>query len=301
MARIPANRRASLLLLSALMAIALGTTAQQGPAERFRAPDRIPDADGRTFANLVWVSERWRAAEDEAFRPVQKEVAVLRTYAESRADKTDWAGKTRRAYAAWLVDCQDPIKLFSACAYYGGVRPNLLGTQEFQRIREDLHLGWYVLKKPPRSYLFVRLGYKWCSGDGDRHRFGDLAKALLKQDPNDRATFRAAVRELWDERPKWNEGTKKMVQLKGKGEEFEDFLIATGLRLRTTNVWRPWDDACISDIYMARALRTKRVADWQKAVAYNELALKNSPPDFDAGYLREAKASIQRARRWMVN
>ena len=300
-ARIQVSGRICAWLPTALMVIAVSATLQQPPRERFQLPDRTYDADGRSFANLGWITVRWSAVEDERFTIVNKEVAVLRTYAGSRADRTDWAGKTRRAYAEWLVDCQDPVKLFSACAYYGGVQPSLLGTHEFQRVREDLHLGWYVLRKPPASYLFVRMGYKWCAGDGDRHLFGDLARALLKQDPNDRATFRAAVRELWDERPRWNEKTKRMVQLKEKGEGFEDFLITTGLRLRKTDVWRPWDDACVSDIYVVKALRTKRLTDWQKAAAYNESAIKNSPPDFDAGYLREARASIQRAKRWMVN
>lgn len=273
--------------------------AQRAAApEAFQPPKRTYDADGRSFAKLSWVTTEWKPEADQPFLAVHREVSVLRSYAGSRTDRTDWAAKTKRAHAEWRVDSQNPVKLFAASAHYGGIPPKSLTTPEFQKIQEELHLGWYVLRKPPRSYVFVRMGYRFCAGDGDRHLFGDLGKALLKRDPLDRMSFRAAVRELADERPRWSERKKTMVQLPGKGQDFEDFLLKVGLQMRGKDVWRPWDDGVISDIYFARAYRTKSRGALEEAIEWIELAIKNSPADFDKTYLVEHRQMLDRAKQW---
>lgn len=286
----------SALVLAAAVSFAVSQSSK--PLEMVQPPKRTHDADGRSFAKLPWVTTDWKAEADQPFLAIHKEVAVLRTYAGSRTDRTDWAAKTKRAHAEWRVDAQNHVKLFAACAYYGGVPPKLLTTPEFQKIQQELHLGWYILRQPPRSYLFIRMGYKFCAGDGDRHLFGDLGKALLKRDPLDRTSFRSAVRELADERPVWNERKKATVQLPAKGLEFEEFLLKVGLAMRGKDVWRPWDDGVISDIYFARAFRTKSRAALEKAIEWNELAIKNSPADFDKTYLVTHRGTLNRARQW---
>ncbi len=268
--------------------------AVQLHSERFRRPDLVDSGNSRINPNPKWVVDRWERMADKPFESVEAEVRRYRVFSGFASDES-WEQKARSAYEAWRLDCQSTAKLYRACAYWAvaiELDQSFQKAKDFKDKKWDLIYGWDVIKLPPRSYLFVRMGYRWCGGDGHRHDFGDISTRLLARNPLDRNVVRAAVNELWDE-------ASMGVPKPDKGELFERFILDKLKALEKTELWRPWDYYLFASVYRTRAFRTKRRSDLDEAVKYNDLAQKKSPKEFVGYDFQRTRDQLKREYRLM--
>lgn len=273
-----------------ILVAAVGLAFQSAPrknSQEFKEPAPfIFDSDARVLPKLAWVTTTWSVTDDAPYKIIASEVEPARAYRGLDYDKEGkWARKVQEAYDQWFEDCQSSLKLFRVTAYMGVLKEadqTAARSKQNSEMWRNVHLGWLTVKNPSRSYFFVRGGYLATAGNHFRHIYGDLARELLKKNPNDRGVFRAAVGELFDEKPLWNDKLQKSVQLPGTGKQFEEFLLETGLRLKKTDPknWRPWQDSYLGQIYLVRALRSKKRSDLKIAVGYLEAAIAGSPKNY---------------------
>lgn len=271
-----------LALILGLTAVASRVAPLGQHREVFQPPKLTVDSDERIVPHLPWLTTEWNAKEDAPFLPVVDEVKPFRVFHGFDQSGT-WPRKVEHAYNEWHSDCQNVVKLFRVSAYFGVLKEIDNGTarsKRFQQMWDEVHNGWLIIKQKPKSYWFVRQGYRACAADGDRHLFGDLPEKLLARNPLDRPVFCCAVEELWAEKPHWNEKLKVMKQVPGKGKEFEEFLLKVSGPIRKSEFWRPWDDTYMAEFYFAKAWRTRRRSDLQQAIQFNDAVLKVNPPEF---------------------
>jgi len=294
-----------MLCLTSLTCIVLlgNPSPQAAAAGRFaRPPIHWDELNDRAKTQPAWLRLDWTAKADEPFQPIHEEVLPFRVF-NGFDTKGVWAKKTMAAYNEWIKDPQDPVKLYRVSAYFGvlnGVDNATPGKTEFTERWSDVQWGWMTLKSGPPSRLFVRQGYRCSAGNGFRTQYGDLCKKLLASDPLDRSVLLAGIAELGAERMQWSKAKNRMYQLPGKGLEFEEFLLKASDRIRKSSLWRPWDEAHISDIYAVRAWRTRKNSDLRKAIDILEKSIKVTPAaHFDVKRMKNHVGFLTRMLQYM--
>jgi hypothetical protein len=279
-----------------LMLTCMPSTSLCQTTDVFRRPDkRLTGEKARITPYMAWVTTQWDPKADAPFMPIRDELIGYRVF--QGFDKTGkWRKKARDAHASWKRDWKNPQKFFAACSYFlaaSGLDLTFSKEKDFQEILTDLNLAWEVFPNPPKSYLFVRMGYLYKGGDGCGHIFGELPYKLLERDPLDLAAVGAAVQELWDE-SRWERRQGR------RGAEFEEFLLKRLAEIKRSRYWRPWAEDLFSAIYHCRALlRTRSRADLQRAVDHNAAAIKSLHPEMDKTPYLKARDLIQSRFQYM--
>lgn len=240
------------------------------------------------------MTSKWIAAADAPFEEIDKGLTAVLVFTKFE-DTGVWSAKAKRAYREWSTDCQNPVKLYRATRFYGiasEVDRDFSGDKEAKRMGGHLNEGWDIVKNPPQSYLFVRAGYRFNAGDGDNHNFGDLAVQLLKRNPADRGVSIGAMEEMWIERLLGKGGNSNSTSVR-----FETLVIESMLKARKSAMWRPWDDVFLGKAYLCKALRTRKLEDMNKAIFYNEEAIRKAPKGYNVDYLLKNRAILVARRK----
>lgn len=216
-----------------------------------------------------WITTNWSEKADGPYRELAKlEREILSTGWPAKS-KVDWKTKAKQAYDAWYSDSQNCLKIYKATLYLVLARqvdPTYLDDSESRERGAVLNRGWEFLDNPPRSFEFVRRGYAFCVGDGDRANYGDIAKKILERDPTDRMGVVGAMCEYEE----------------GRRGAFATWMFETAERYRKTSTkWRPWDNRTLGRCYQIKSEETYKRADLLRAIELAEEAIRLTPERFD--------------------
>jgi hypothetical protein len=265
---------------------------QAPKGEKFRIPETRISTENRIVPNPKWITTKFDAKEDIPFQKVALDYEQFKVFA-----KRDTTGirvqKARKACKEWKEDCQNAIKLFRACCELGAARNRdfqFNESGEATKMWNELRHGFRILKDPPKSYHFIRMGYRMTTGDGERCVYSNLVNVLLAKDPADRPVLLAALREIYEEKPGYGGPV-----IPGKGKELEDLVLKGIEQLRKTKYWHPFDDTLVATVYYYKYMRTKDKTLLHKAIDYQERAIRAVPADFDKRGLLEGREYYKKA------
>lgn len=220
-----------------------------------------------------WAGVEWDDQEDQRFREIKAEtLAFGRT-----VPRTDPAGQFHQrfleAYDRWERDHRNPAKLFTASLLFG---MGEYADAKFHRRTEistkvqNLKQGWMYLRKPPKSYEFVRRGYVLNTDTWQPMKFGDLGSRLIKRNPLDRVVILAMGREYVNG---------------SKSEQFENEVIDRFRALSSTKDWKPWDEARFAAVMVAYGRRHFNADAVRIALVLYREAKARTWPHWDASWM----------------